>query len=87
MMDFITRIINEWDPVGFFPMAPKDEYINEITKIYRYILSDHVTEVDLLAKTINSIFIETFGRNVYHQDMEQCMSVASKILSEIEVSR
>ena len=32
-MERITQIINDWDPIGFFPMAPKDEYINEIKKI------------------------------------------------------
>ena len=31
-MERITQIINDWDPIGFFPMAPKDEYINEIKK-------------------------------------------------------
>ena len=33
-MERITQIINDWDPIGFFPMAPKDEYINEIKKVY-----------------------------------------------------
>ena len=87
MMNNITEIINKWDPIGFFPMAPKDEYINEINKIYKYILSNQVTEVDSLAITINDIFLESFGENVYEQDMEQCMAVASKILSEIDVTR
>ena len=32
-MERITQIINDWDPIGFFPMAPKDEYINEIKNL------------------------------------------------------
>ena len=28
-MDRIEQIINEWDPIGLFPMAPKDEYVEE----------------------------------------------------------
>lgn len=32
IVERITQIINDWDPIGFFPMAPKDEYINEIKK-------------------------------------------------------
>ena len=87
MMNNITEIINEWDPIGFFPMAPKDEYINEINKIYRYIISNQVTEVHSLAMAINDIFLETFGRSVYEQDIEQCISVASKILNEIDISK
>lgn len=37
-MNEIMKIINEWDPISFFPMAPKDEYINEITKIYNLMI-------------------------------------------------
>ena len=32
-MKEIMNLINAWDPIGFFPLAPKDEYINEIRKI------------------------------------------------------
>lgn len=36
IVERITQIINDWDPIGFFPMAPKDEYINEIKKISEF---------------------------------------------------
>lgn len=50
-MDKILLIVNKWDPIGFFPMAPNDEYINEIRKIYEYLnVSKNVTE-EKLAKS------------------------------------
>ena len=29
----IADIINEWDPIDLFPMAPRDEYVKEIERI------------------------------------------------------
>ena len=40
MRDKIEKIINDWDPIGFFPMAPEDEYTDEISKIHEYIYSE-----------------------------------------------
>lgn len=31
-MEKITQIIDDWAPIGFFSMASKDKYINEIKK-------------------------------------------------------
>ena len=80
-MEKITKIINEWDPIGFFPMAPKDEYVNEITKIYEYVYSNQNLQFKTLAEKINKIFVETFGADVYYEDLEQCMLVAERILT------
>ncbi len=33
-MELIRDIINEWDPICLFPMAPENEYENEIDQIY-----------------------------------------------------
>ena len=41
MMEKITEIINEWDPIELFPMAPKDEYIEEVKLIYEYLHKHH----------------------------------------------
>ena len=79
-MDRITQIINDWDPIGFFPMAPKDEYINEIQKIKEFVYSNYSLQVHTLAEEINKIFVETFGMNVYDEDLEQCTIIAKKIL-------
>ena len=80
-MDKILLIVNKWDPIGFFPMAPKDEYINEIKKIYEYLnVSKNVTE-EKLAKRINEIFIMSFGSDVYIENAEECLKVAKEIIS------
>lgn len=79
-MERITQIINDWDPIGFFPMAPKDEYINEIKKINEFVCSNYSLQVHTLAQEINKIFAETFGTDVYDEDLEQCTIIAKKIL-------
>ncbi len=82
-MEEITKIINEWDPIGFFPMAPKDEYVNEIKKIYEYVYSNQNLQIRTLAEAINKIFVETFGSDVYDENLEQCLLVAEKILESV----
>lgn len=79
-MEKITKIINDWDPIGVFPMAPKDEYVNEIKKIYEYVYSNQNLQTRTLAEAINKIFVETFGADVYDENLEQCILVAEKIL-------
>lgn len=79
-MEKIVLIINNWDPIGFFPMAPKDEYSNEINKIYEYLYNNRNIEVENLAREINTIFMRAFGTDVYVEDMEKCKNVASEIL-------
>ncbi len=74
-MERITQIINDWDPIGFFPMAPKDEYINEIKKINEFVSSNCNLQACTLAQEINKIFVETFGTDVYDENLEQCTIV------------
>ena len=80
-MERITQIINDWDPIGFFPMAPKDEYTNEIKKINEFICTNYNLQVHTLAQEINKIFVEAFGTDVYYENLEQCIIIAEKILS------
>lgn len=85
----IKKIINEWDPIEFFPMAPEDEYSNEILKIEKYLADNGNTDVQTLAVAIDNIFASSFGRDVYLADMNDCVEVAKKIsttslFSEIE---
>ncbi len=47
IMEKLLDIINEWDPIGLFPMAPKDEYMNEAKKIYEYAVFNNVKVNDL----------------------------------------
>lgn len=78
-MNNIRKIINTWDPIGLYPMAPKDEYAGEINKIYN-ICSNHEPDIQSLANSINDIFIKSFGEDVYHSDMNKCIQVADAIL-------
>ena len=61
---------------------PKDEYVNEVKKIYGYICSVQEPSIDMLTEVINRIFVEAFGADVYDEDMEQCTLVAKRILSK-----
>lgn len=79
-MERITHIINDWDPIGFFPLAPQNEYMNEINKISEFVCSNHNLQVQPLAQEINKIFVETFGPDVYSEDLEQCAEIAKQIL-------
>lgn len=79
-METITKIINDWDPIGLFPMAPKNEYVIEIKRIYEYILKNQNLQIITLAEVINQIFMQTFGADVYDENIEQCILVAEKIL-------
>lgn len=81
-MEKITNIVNSWDPIGVFPMAPKDEYINEIKKIYQYIHSNENLQIETLAEKINKIFLDEFGSDVYDEDLEQCKLIAERILKK-----
>ncbi|MDE6950317.1 MAG: DUF1871 domain-containing protein, partial [Lachnospiraceae bacterium] len=55
-------------------------YINEIKKINEFICSNYNLQVDTLAQEINKIFVETFGTNVYDEDLEQCTIIAKRML-------
>lgn len=82
-VSYLEQIINEWDPVGLFPMAPKDEYMEEIKKIKEYIqLVPDVTESQLTDK-INEIFVASFGKDVYKENRETSTSVAGKIIANL----
>ena len=38
-MKEIMNVVNDWDPIEFFPLAPEDEHINEIRKIEEFLKS------------------------------------------------
>ncbi len=80
-MNKIAQIINEWDPLGFFPMAPSDEYSSEITQIFEYISQNKNLQIQQLAQVINEIFLASFGQEIYKEDLNQCEEVARKILN------
>ena len=80
MLERIKEIVNIWDPIGFFPMAPEDEYFSEIEKIYRFIFSTTHINVLVLAEKINEIFVESFGKDIYNENINQCIMIAEQIL-------
>ncbi len=79
-MKELMNVINDWDPIGFFPLAPKDEYINEIRKIEKYLHNTASIDAETLAKRINDIFKKSFGDDVYIEDISACEAVAQKIM-------
>jgi len=79
-MDRIEAVINEWDPLGFFPMAPLDEYSNEVQQIREYLDDNEKMQVEQLAVVINRIFVTSFGGDVYEADIKHCEEIAKKIL-------
>lgn len=78
-MDTLTSIINEWDPTNLMKHAPDDEYELEIGMI-REMLDKTDNEYDL-AKGIQNIFLETCGKEFFKKSLEDCILIASKILS------
>lgn len=75
----MKEIINKWDPACLFPMAPKDEYADEIRKIEEYISSVDELMPEALADVINEIFLTSFGKDVYAAKNEDCFEIAKKI--------
>lgn len=80
-LESVREIINDWDPIGLFPMAPDDEYEYEIKKIYEYILDNVNIGKKELASYISSTFIELFGIDSFTASDIDCLSIAEQILN------
>ena len=52
----IADIINEWDPIDLFPMAPRDEYVKEIERIKCIISNKSSISTNELAMEIHNLF-------------------------------
>lgn len=81
-MDKIQEIINEWDPIDLFPMAPKDEYIDEITEIYQYLNANKNVTEEKLAEKINEIFLIAFDDD-FIEDTKKCLDIAKQIINNL----
>ncbi len=79
----IFMVINDWDPVCMFPLAPKDEYIREIELIEKYLNNNSKVTVDEFAFAIYKIFLKYFGAELFKKSIVDCREVASKILSSL----
>lgn len=82
-MNEIMEIINEWDPIELFPMAPTDEYIFEVKKILSFINQYNNCSDKELSEYINFIFLSRFGNDIYTVDGLMCLNVAKKILEKL----
>ena len=78
-MDFVKRIIDEWDPIDLLFHAPDDEYHSEIEEI-RYLLSMTDDYVEL-AEGIFNVFVESFDTDIFNKSKEECNHIAQILLS------
>lgn len=76
----IKQEIDKWDPYGFFPDAPPDEYDGESKKIARKIMAD--PEMKNLAEIVAGIFSDSFGADEGFT-VASCKTIAEKIKHRI----
>lgn len=79
MYDKVEKIINEWDPIDLFPMAPKDEYSQEIKQVVNVLKKKEQLSVENLANALKIIFVESFGDDMFFRDNE--LDIANKLLN------
>lgn len=79
-MNFIRDIINEWDPIRLFPMAPQDEYEGEIAQIHDLLRKEKMS-LERIEEGIEEIFIKAFGEDLFYgfTSKEKCKEVARKL--------
>lgn len=79
-VELIRDIINEWDPICLFPMAPKDEYEIEIVQIYN-LLNGEDLSIEGIEEGIEMIFTKAFGKDLFDSFTSKCKcrEVAEKL--------
>ena len=79
-MELIRNIINEWDPICLFPMAPENEYEDEIVQIYN-LLSEEYLSIEGIEESIEKIFTKSFGEDLFYSFTSKCKcrEVAEKL--------
>lgn len=81
MYQDIEKIINEWDPVDLFLLAPKDEYKKEISEIV-YVCENSINVSEIkFSKLIKMIFENSFGKELIFKSDE--LEIAKKIINII----
>ena len=80
----VAEIINGWDPISLFPLAPLDEYHSEISMVQQAMsccLNEHE-----LADKIYQIFLSAFG-DTFVESKQECLNISNKLLmTEPELS-
>ena len=80
----VMQSLNEWDPYELIEAgAPENEFTEEATRIAAKIKKIE-TPTDL-AHAISDVFSRSFDSDVF--SVEECLPVASKILSDLKVRR
>lgn len=76
----IQHIINEWDPIDLFPMAPENEYEDEIAQICN-LLNEESLSIERIEERIEKIFTKSFGEDVFCSFTSKCKcrEVAEKL--------
>ena len=73
-MDYIKKIIDDWDPIGLLSHAPDDEYQTEIEEIQQ--LLKICDDTEMLSEGIFCIFDKAFGKDVFLKTREDCEGIA-----------
>ena len=76
-MNCIAKIVNQWDPIGLFPLCPHDEYSPEIEKIQNAMCTALSKEV--LGKEIFQIFSSAFVES-FTKSEQECILIADRII-------
>ena len=78
-MNFVKRVIDEWDPIDLLSHAPDDEYHSEIEEIEHLLcVTDDSGE---LAEGIFKVFVEAFGKEIFTKSIDECKQIAQILLS------
>lgn len=77
MYENILAIVNEWNPIGIYPLL-KEEYHSEVMEILEEALKTDSTEK--LATQISRIFKENFDEH-FGKSYFECTVIAEKVLA------
>lgn len=80
-MDWLAKIINEWDPIGLMGCSPENEYNLEIQEIRSRTLG--ISEEEMMADIIYEVFKKYFDSSFTKSKME-CIDVARIIINKCE---
>ena len=79
-MNYVKKIIDDWDPIGLLSHAPNDEYQFEIEEIQQ--LLKKVDDSVELSEGIFCIFNKSFGKDVFLKNREECERIARILISQ-----
>ncbi len=82
--NIIKILLDVWDPLALFPLAPDDEYEEEIDSIIKYINQGDITVVSL-SEHIYSVYKSSFGNHFDYLNAD-CDWIARKIISILAVT-